>query len=103
MYRVHGSPTDLNDGPSYAVLETARYLAAKFFEWDLLNGRYGDSYPSVQEIQAELAGRDLACWCPLPTRRTDTRMCHADVLLDVAAGYVVPTRCIPAGGEVAAQ
>lgn len=27
----------------------------------------------------QLAGRDLACWCPL-----DGRPCHADVLLDLA-------------------
>ena len=29
---------------------------------------------------AELAGRDLACWCPLD------HPCHADVLLDLANG-----------------
>ena len=32
------------------------------------------------EIQAELAGRDLMCWCPLDAE------CHADVLLALAAG-----------------
>jgi Domain of unknown function (DUF4326) len=30
----------------------------------------------------ELAGKDLACWCPL------TEPCHADVLLEVANGEV---------------
>lgn len=30
------------------------------------------------QIRAELAGRDLACWCPL------AGPCHADVLLEVA-------------------
>lgn len=34
----------------------------------------------VQQIRAELAGRDLVCWCP------SVRPCHADVLLRVAAG-----------------
>jgi hypothetical protein len=29
--------------------------------------------------RAELAGRDLACWCP------PDRPCHADVLLELAA------------------
>lgn len=29
-------------------------------------------------IRAELAGKDLACWCPLD------QPCHADVLLEVA-------------------
>lgn len=37
-------------------------------------------YPSVEEIRAELAGHDLACWCPL------YEPCHADVLLEIAAG-----------------
>jgi hypothetical protein len=34
--------------------------------------------PSVDLIRQELAGRDLACWCPLD------QPCHADVLLEVA-------------------
>ncbi|NKS66370.1 DUF4326 domain-containing protein [Rhodococcus hoagii] len=29
-------------------------------------------------IRAELAGKDLACWCPLD------QSCHADVLLEIA-------------------
>lgn len=37
-----------------------------------------DGYPSVEEIRAELAGKDLACWCDLDTP------CHADVLLEIA-------------------
>lgn len=36
--------------------------------------------PDAEAIRAELAGRDLACWCPLD------RPCHADVLLDIANG-----------------
>ena len=36
--------------------------------------------PSVAEIRDGLAGRDLACWCPLD------QPCHADVLLRVANG-----------------
>ncbi|HEX6869936.1 MAG TPA: DUF4326 domain-containing protein [Micromonosporaceae bacterium] len=34
----------------------------------------------VERARAELAGTDLACWCP------PGRPCHADVLLRVAAG-----------------
>lgn len=88
MYRVHGSPLDRNGGPAYCDLDTARHFAAKGFEWDLLNGRYPD-YPSLDEIRAELAGHDLACWCP-PRRvhRNGTLgdvNCHADVLLELAA------------------
>jgi hypothetical protein len=36
--------------------------------------------PDVDEIRSELAGRDLACWCPLD------QPCHADVLLKIASG-----------------
>lgn len=36
------------------------------------------TYPDRDAIFAELAGRDLACWCPLG------QPCHADVLLEVA-------------------
>jgi Domain of unknown function (DUF4326) len=34
----------------------------------------------VERARAELAGRDLACWC------AEDEPCHADVLLRVAAG-----------------
>lgn len=37
-------------------------------------------YPTQAEIRAELAGHDLACWCPLD------QACHADVLLELANG-----------------
>ena len=36
------------------------------------------AYPSDEEIRAELAGHDLACWCSLD------EPCHADVLLELA-------------------
>lgn len=38
------------------------------------------SRPTLREIRAELAGRDLACWCPLDSP------CHGDVLLALARG-----------------
>lgn len=33
---------------------------------------------TVEQIRQELAGKDLACWCPLD------EPCHADVLLELA-------------------
>jgi len=36
------------------------------------------AYPSDDEIRAELAGHDLACWCPLDGP------CHAETLLQIA-------------------
>ena len=41
-------------------------------------------YPSDAEIRAELAGKDLTCWCKL------SEPCHADVLLEIANGPVTP-------------
>lgn len=48
----------------------------------LIEGRWGEEgdYPALAEIRAALAGRDLACWCPLD------QPCHADVLLKIANG-----------------
>jgi hypothetical protein len=40
-------------------------------------------YPTDADIRAELAGRDLACWCPLPASG-EIDHCHAAVLLRIA-------------------
>lgn len=40
--------------------------------------------PTRGEIRDELAGRDLACWCPLD------QPCHADVLLEIANSEGLP-------------
>lgn len=50
-------------------------VAVEYFERDLLAGRLA---VTVDDVRAELAGQDLACWCP------PTAVCHADVLLEVA-------------------
>ncbi len=43
---------------------------------------FGFTAPTLEEIQKELKGKDLVCWCsPLP--------CHADILLELA------NRCDP--------
>jgi hypothetical protein len=41
--------------------------------------------PTIDEIRAQLAGRDLACWCAPPVPG-DTDWCHAAVLIDIANG-----------------
>ena len=38
---------------------------------------------SIREIQSELRGKDLCCWCSL------SEPCHADVLLELANGPLV--------------
>jgi hypothetical protein len=53
-----------------------------------------DSPVLQKEAREDLAGRDLACWCPLD------EPCHADVLLDFANGAPMPPpeRIIDVGG-----
>lgn len=40
--------------------------------------------PTIEEIRRALAGRDLACWCPL------CEPCHADILLRFANSEGAP-------------
>ncbi|MEU8537550.1 DUF4326 domain-containing protein [Streptomyces parvulus] len=58
---------------SHLVQDATREQAvAMFREWLVLK-------PSLAEAaRAELAGRDLMCWCP------SDEPCHADVLLEIA-------------------
>lgn len=73
-----------NPFPAYDSTTKERALATLLFA-NLLASRdthpfpeHVMPYPSDEEIRSELAGRDLACWCPLGDP------CHADVLLAVA-------------------
>ncbi len=75
-----GNPFDYRD------LEGGRAEAvARFADWIVNSasapircGTTTYSPSTVEEIQAELRGRDLACWCPLG------EPCHGDVLLEIA-------------------
>ena len=37
-----------------------------------------------REAMSELAGKNLACWCPLTDAQGNHVPCHADVLLEIA-------------------
>lgn len=50
-----------------------------------LPGVAGHRPVTVDDIRAQLAGRDLACWCPLTDASGNPPPCHADVLLKIAA------------------
>lgn len=55
--------------------------------WRFRGGRRGPitwTYPSIDDIRAELGGRDLACWCPLEDGEGNRVPCHADVLLAIS-------------------
>lgn len=60
-------------GREHAVCAFEQLLSA-----DGVDARAHLGYPEPEQIIAELAGRDLACWCPLD------ELCHADVLLRIA-------------------
>ena len=55
-----------------------RSFSVTNFRWQYLH-QHPDA-PTLDEIRAELAGKDLACWCPLD------QPCHGDVLLELANG-----------------
>jgi hypothetical protein len=62
----------------YGLAESRRwfraYLAAR-------QQKGNDSFPLADQARRDLAGHDLACWCPI-----DAEWCHADDLLKLAAG-----------------
>lgn len=44
-----------------------------------------DDFPAlVAAARSELRGKNLACWCPLPTEPYEDDCCHAAVLLRIA-------------------
>lgn len=60
-----------------AVENAVRLYAQEITYW--LGGRI-DWDPEFSAAVKKLAGKDLACWCPLDSP------CHADVLLELANG-----------------
>ena len=50
-------------------------------------GKIPSQFTTVADVQSELRGKNLACWCPLD------QPCHADVLLELANA---PLKCEPA-------
>jgi hypothetical protein len=70
-----------SDDPGHAVRYEIRPVADRADAVDLFRAHLLQ-YPAllIPPIREHLAGKDLACWCPL------SEPCHADVLLRVAAG-----------------
>lgn len=70
----------------------ARIVAVQTFHWWLTDDKCADMFTLIKPRRAwilehlpELAGRDLACWCPLP-KANEVDWCHAAVLLLLANG-----------------
>lgn len=51
--------------------------------WRLYQG-YAPVNETLVALARQLAGKNLACWCPLPTESYEPDMCHAAVLLEIA-------------------
>ena len=52
---------------------------------DFYTGLMDNAMPQTHaKIKAELAGKNLACWCPLADAQGNHVPCHADVLLEIA-------------------
>ena len=87
-HRVQHISDDRTAG-SFVVPEYARRTATRAFYHDLIQGRLPFS---EDDIERDLSGRHLACWCPpavlLPGGGRDWlgMQCHADVLLEIANG-----------------
>lgn len=83
------------EGESFAVRASdRRRFAVTDFEAVVRFGIGSLDYPSADEIRAELAGRDLACWCPLPVEG-QRDYCHGAVLLLLANAPLVAARTSP--------
>lgn len=66
----------------------ARQLAVELYE--LHTGTFCNYELDLDEVRAELAGRDLACWCPLLDTEGNRVPCHADILLKLANLHTSP-------------
>ncbi len=72
-----GGTLEFENGAESTVEQLARGIAAMMAQAMGINMTL-PSTPTPAEIQTELRGKDLACWCPIGAP------CHADVLLELA-------------------
>lgn len=52
--------------------------------WQLFRSVALDNERLIEAARAELRGKNLACFCPLPTQPYEPDCCHAAVLLELA-------------------
>lgn len=77
-----GNPCRVGLFRGYTAADAVRDFE-KYVTDDLTVRSFQNAYgkpPSIETIRAELAGKNLACWCPLD------QPCHADMLLKIANG-----------------
>jgi hypothetical protein len=72
-------------GNPYRVIDGQRGPAVAAFETMLMRAPMNEAGQIIyQTIREELAGKNLACWCPLEYFDGSKSPCHADVLLEIA-------------------
>lgn len=79
-YRSYFAGIRLHDAPLWraGVVEDREHAVALWWSWVL------GYVPFTQdEVRRGLAGKDLACWCPLP-KNGEPDHCHAAALLSIA-------------------
>lgn len=77
----HGLVVTHDNGGSVGVFPADR--EARRFATDAYRHHLNVNPELAAAARSELAGRDLACWCPLPAKG-ETDHCHAAVLLEIA-------------------
>jgi hypothetical protein len=82
-----GNPYIVGQGPIDQCLKDQQLVAVKAFQAaldrGLTHGPKSRPMPTKAEIVQQLAGKNLACWCPT------TEACHADILLTIANSVLV--------------
>lgn len=64
--------------------ETMTIVKDRRHAWQLYRSLAPQNTQLVERAQRELRGKNLACWCPLPTEPYADDECHAAVLLELA-------------------
>lgn len=75
-------------GAVYSSKRKATEAAVQFYREHLDRTEGHSGFTMAYEAQMDLRGADLACWCPLTDDHGDPWLCHADVLLALAASPV---------------
>jgi len=66
------------DGGNFEVFDNISEKTAVRFYLEAIQGSFPCLPFKLDDVRRELAGKNLACWCPLD------QPCHADVLLRLA-------------------
>jgi hypothetical protein len=73
----YGPRGPMHYGRSDGIVRDRAHAVQLYRRWMFTQARSENMVP-------ELAGHDLACWCPLEDAHGNRMPCHADVLLELA-------------------